>query len=75
MKTIQQILVVAVLVGTLAFSTTQAEAQGEPLGGQPDRGAKQSVKDLGEQVAYQRAFEAILWAMPASAIYRFRVGF
>jgi hypothetical protein len=32
------------------------------------------VPDLDEQVAYQRAFEAVLWAMPASAIYRFRVG-
>jgi hypothetical protein len=32
------------------------------------------VSDLNAQVAYQRAFEAVLWAMPASAIYRFRVG-
>jgi hypothetical protein len=29
---------------------------------------------LEAQVAYQRAFEATLWAMPAVAIYRFRVG-
>jgi hypothetical protein len=48
--------------------------ESEPQGGQPPRGAKQSVTDLDEQVAYQRAFEAVLWAMPASAIYRFRVG-
>lgn len=27
------------------------------------------------QVAYQRAFEAVVWAMPASAIYRLREGF
>lgn len=46
----------------------------EPLGGQPEPGSQQSVKNLGEQVAYGRSFEAILWAMPASAIYRFRVG-
>ena len=58
----------------LLCSVPRVNAQGEPLGGQPAPGAKQSVKDLGEQVAYQRAFEAILWAMPASAIYRFRVG-
>jgi hypothetical protein len=32
------------------------------------------VPDLEAQVAYQRAFEAVLWAMPASAIYRLRVG-
>jgi hypothetical protein len=52
-----------------------ANAQGEPLGGQPEPGAKQSVSNLDEQVAYQRAFEAVVWAMPASIIYRFRVGF
>lgn len=32
------------------------------------------MADLEAQVAYQRAFEAVLWAMPATAIYRFRVG-
>ncbi|MCP1760136.1 DUF1254 domain-containing protein [Bradyrhizobium japonicum] len=46
----------------------------EPLGGQPAPGTKQSVSNLEAQVAYQRAFEATLWAMPAVAIYRFRVG-
>ena len=45
-----------------------------PPGGQPLNGAKQSVPDLEEQVAYHRAFDAVLWAMPASAIYRFRQG-
>lgn len=56
--------------------TDARRAYGEtrPLGGQPPLGAKQSVADLDEQVAYQRAFEGLLWAMPASAIYRFRVG-
>ena len=49
--------------------------QQEPLGGQPARGSKPSVPDLDVQVAYQRAFEAVLWAMPASAIYRLRIGF
>jgi hypothetical protein len=48
--------------------------QSEPQGGQPPRGAKQSVTDLDKQVAYQRSFEAVLWAMPATAIYRLRVG-
>ncbi len=48
--------------------------QTEPLGGQPPLGSKPSVPDLDEQVAYQRAFEAVLWAMPATAIYRLRVG-
>jgi hypothetical protein len=49
-------------------------ALSEPLGGQPANGAKPSVPDLEAQVAYHRAFEAVLWAMPASAIYRLRCG-
>jgi hypothetical protein len=32
------------------------------------------VSDLDAQAAYHRAFEAVLWAMPAVAIYRLRVG-
>jgi hypothetical protein len=47
----------------------------EPRGGQPLPGAGQSVPNLEVQVAYQRAFEAVLWAMPASAIYGLRRGF
>ncbi|MGB6675935.1 MAG: DUF1214 domain-containing protein [Terriglobales bacterium] len=56
------------------MAASNAEAQTEPLGGQPAPKAKQSVLHLEEQVAYGRAFEAVLWATPASAIYRFRVG-
>lgn len=63
------ITVAATLLATLGVANAQ-----EPLGGQPPTGAKQSVADLDAQVAYQRAFEATLWAMPAVAIYRFRVG-
>ena len=53
---------------------SRVNAQTDPLGGQPPIGSKPSVPDLDAQVAYQRAFEAVVWAMPASAIYRFRVG-
>ena len=56
------------------FHCTGASAQTAPVGGQPPASTRQSVSDLEAQVAYQRAFEAVLWAMPASAIYRFRVG-
>jgi hypothetical protein len=63
---------VTVAAGLIALGM-QAGAQ-EPRGGQPASGVKQSVQDLDAQVAYQRAFEAVLWAMPATAIYRFRVG-
>jgi hypothetical protein len=58
----------------LVFSTIQINAQSEPLGGQPAPGSKPSVPDLDAQVAYHRAFEAVLWAMPASAMHRFRQG-
>jgi hypothetical protein len=51
----------------------QSTSSGAP-GGQPLPGTEQSVASLDEQVAYRRAFEAVLWAMPASAIYRFRQG-
>lgn len=44
----------------------------EPLGGQPPQGSSCSVKDFDYQIKYQRAFEAVLWNMPAIAIYSFR---
>ena len=47
----------------------QTAAITEPIGGQPAPGAKQSVKDLENQVAYQRAFEAVVWSQPALGIY------
>jgi hypothetical protein len=77
------LLAVGALIGWLAAGQFVVDAQAqdkpvvgqsEPQGGQPPPGAKQSVADLDEQVAYQRSFEAVLWAMPASAIYRLRVG-
>ena len=44
----------------------------EPLGGQPPAGSACSIKDFDYQIKYQRAFEAVLWNMPAIAIYSFR---
>lgn len=58
-----KMLTVAVVVAALC-SGSVASAQTEPLGGQPAPGAKQSVSNLDEQVAYQRAFDAVLWASP-----------
>ena len=43
--------------------------------GQPPRGTKVSVANLDEQVAYQRAFEATLWFMPALGIKGLTDGF
>lgn len=58
------------------FFSVSATAQPfqEPLGGQPAFGSKPSVADLDAQVSYQRAFEAVIWSMPAVAIYRLRAG-
>jgi hypothetical protein len=58
----------------LSLSCSSARAQTEPIGGQPASGAKPTVPDLEEQVAYQRAFEAVVWATPAVGIYRLRAG-
>jgi hypothetical protein len=43
--------------------------QTDPLGGRPAAGSEPSVADLDYQVMYQRAFEAVLWSMPAIGIY------
>ncbi len=46
----------------------------DPIGGKPPAGSKASVPDLDYQVKYQRAFEAVVWSMPAVAIYGFYRG-
>ena len=53
--------------------TTQAESgiPTEPLGGKPPTGSQASVPDLGYQVKYQRAFEAVLWSMPTVGMYAY----
>jgi hypothetical protein len=63
---------VFILAAFACVLTTAAHAQTDPLGGQPARGAKPSVKDLDFQFKYQRAFEAVLWALPAVSIHGFR---
>lgn len=56
------------------FTATASVAQdgAEPLGGQPPMGVTASIKDFDYQIKYQRAFEAVLWNIPAAAIYSFR---
>ena len=49
-----------------------AGQKGETAGGLPPEGSRCSVDDFDYQIKYQRAFEAVLWNMPAVAIYSFR---
>ncbi len=49
-----------------------AGQKGETAGGLPPEGSLCSVDDFDYQIKYQRAFEAVLWNMPAVAIYSFR---
>lgn len=63
----------AAAVPTLALPAAALAQDGQnPLGGQPAKGASPSIKDFDYQIKYQRAFEAVLWNMPAIAIYSFR---
>jgi len=66
---IKNILLAVILIVT---NSIYAQMPTDPLGGQPPKGAKQSVQDLDYQVKYQRAFEAVIWSMPAVAIYGFQ---
>lgn len=61
------------IVGLGLFTAVSwAYAQTTPSGGQPPAGSKASVSDFDYQIKYQRAFEAVLWSLPATAIYSFR---
>jgi hypothetical protein len=61
------------MLPVLAMPTQLFAKDGEEtLGGEPKKGAKASIKDFDYQIKYQRAFEAVLWNMPAIAIYSFR---
>ena len=64
----------ALVTSVLLAAPAPAFSQIEPLGGQPALGSKPSVTDLESQVAYQRAFEAVIWSQPAVGIYGIRRG-
>ncbi len=57
------------IVISLATPVCSKDMPTDPLGGKPSAGSKPSVADLEYQVKYQRAFEAVLWSMPAIDIY------
>lgn len=66
------VAVISLVAASLGASPSSAQDGSETLGGQPPAGATASVKDFDYQIKYQRAFEAVLWNMPAIAIYSFR---
>ncbi len=51
---------------------TGAGEEGEPVGGQPPKGAMPSIGDFEYQLKYQAAYQTMLWGLPAISIYRFR---
>jgi len=68
-------MALAALMGTsLAMPVWAEKMPTDPVGGKPPAGSKVSVEDLDYQVKYQRAFEAVLWSMPAVSIYGFYRG-
>jgi len=71
---------VAVVAATTSSASAQTTVAGpgmpnEPLGGQPPAGSSPSVADFDYQIKYHRAFEAMLWSLPATSIYSFRRAF
>lgn len=67
-------LVAATIVSVFTVGSFADTRPTDPIGGQPAADAKVSVKDLKYQVTYQRAFETVLWSMPAMSIYKFNQG-
>ncbi len=65
--TVSSLLAVTFLMGQVHAQSIPTD----PLGGKPPAGSKVSVSDLDYQVKYQRAFEAVIWSMPAIGIYGF----
>ena len=61
-----------VMAVSIAASAWAADMPTEPRGGQPPAGSKPSVDNFADQVTYQRAFEAVIWSMPAMIKYGMR---
>jgi len=72
LKTLSTITVAGLMLVTLATPVWAGKMPTDPRGGKPPAGSTISVKDLDEQVKYQRAFEAVVWSMPAVIKYGMR---
>ncbi|MDX2447669.1 MAG: hypothetical protein QNK29_10805, partial [Desulfobacterales bacterium] len=65
-RNITLVLSILMTISMLTSASAQSsEMPTDPIGGQPPAGSKPSVKDLDYQMKYQRAFEAVLWGIPA----------
>ena len=72
---IRIVLSILMTIGMMNLVSAQKiEIPTDPIGGQPPLGSKPSVNDLDYQIKYQRAFEAVLWGIPAVGIYGFEKG-
>jgi hypothetical protein len=72
MKIMMKAVLAATMAVNLVASVWAAEMPTEPRDGQPPKDSKPSVKNFAEQVTYQRAFEAVVWSMPAMIKYGMR---
>ena len=66
---LSKLALTCLVIAGLTSMAGAADMPTEPLGGKPPAGSKPSVDDLTDQVTYQRAFEAVIWSMPAVAKY------
>lgn len=66
------LVMATMVVVIIAPLVAVADMPTEPRGGQPRAGSKPSVNNFAEQVTYQRAFEAVVWSMPAMIKYGMR---
>jgi hypothetical protein len=68
MKTLQKYSMI-ITIAIYLFNPGVARTQNDPIGGKPQADTHVSVENFEYQIKYQRAFEAVLWSMPAIAIY------
>ena len=71
-KKVINLMMVALVVAIIAPPVCATDTPTEPRGGKPPAGSKPSVENFAEQVTYQRAFEAVVWSMPAMIKYGMR---
>lgn len=73
-RTTSWLALIGLMTAILAATVAAEKLPTDPVGGQPPVGSKPSVKSLSDQVTYQRAFEAVVWSMPAMIKYGMRRG-